>query len=255
MENLTHYPVLIFAAAFILLSAASTAGAVLHGRYPNTTDEQKDDLSLILTATLTLLALIIGFSFSMAINRYDQRKNFEEAEANAIGTELLRVDLLPPDDAATVRKLLGDYLDQRILFYINTNNAERARIDQRTSQLEGELWAAVRGPVAAQQTPVTALALAGMNDVLNSQGYTQAAYWNRIPTAAWCLLAAIALCCAVLLGYQARQSRRLVFVLPLVVSISLMLIADIDAPRHGLIKISPQSLQSLAKSMGRAGPS
>ena len=59
-------------------------------RYPSVSDEQNEDLSVILAATLTLLALIIGFSFSMATNRYDQRKNFEEAEANAIGTELLR---------------------------------------------------------------------------------------------------------------------------------------------------------------------
>ena len=170
MENLTHYPVLVFVVAFALLSLASMAGAWLRRRYPDITDEHKDDLGVILAATLTLLALIIGFSFSMATERYDQRKNFEEAEANAIGTELLRADLLPPGDAARVRKLLGDYLDQRVLFYINKDDAERARIDQRTSQLQGELWAAVRGPVAAQQTPVTALAVAGMNDVLNSQG-------------------------------------------------------------------------------------
>jgi hypothetical protein len=254
MENLTHYPVLVFAVAFSLLLLGSMAGVWLRRRYPDITDEHKDNLSVILSATLTLLALIIGFSFSMATERYDQRKNFEEAEANAIGTELLRADLLPPDDAARVRKLLGDYLDQRIVFYINKDDAERARIDQRTSQLQGELWAAVRGPVAAQQTPVTALAVAGMNDVLNSQGYTQAAYWNRIPTAAWCLLGAIALCCAVLLGYRARSPRRLALVLPLVVSISLLLIADIDAPRHGLIHVSPQNLQSLAQSMGRSGP-
>ena len=254
MENLTHYPVLVFAVAFSLLLLGSMAGVWLRRRYPEITDEHKDNLSVILSAALTLLALIIGFSFSMATERYDQRKNFEEAEANAIGTELLRVDFLPPDDAARVRKLLGDYLDQRIMFYINNDDAERARIDQRTSRLQGELWTAVRGPVAAQQTPVSALALAGMNDVLNSQGYTQAAYWNRIPTAAWCLLASIALCCAVLLGYRARHPKRLALVLPLIVSISLLLIADIDAPRHGLIHVSPQNLQSLARSMGRSGP-
>jgi hypothetical protein len=57
--------------------------------------------------------LIISFSFSMATNRYDQRKNFEEAEANAIGTEISRADHLPPADAANVRK--REYLDQRLL--------------------------------------------------------------------------------------------------------------------------------------------
>ena len=238
---------LVFAVAFVSLSLASMAGAWLRRRYPKVTDDQKDDLSVILAATLTLLALIIGFSFSMATERYNQRKNFEEAEANAIGTQLLRADLLPPADAASVRKLLGDYLDQRIMFYIVKDDAQRAR----TAQLQADLWAAVRGPATAQPTPVAALVLAGMNDVLNSQGYTQAAYWNRIPTAAWCLLAAIALCCSLLLGYRARYPGKLAFVLPLVVSISLLLIADIDAPRHGLIHVSPQNLESLAKSLGR----
>src|SRR6266481_1353444 len=90
MENLTHYPVLVFAAAFVSLSLASELGAWLRRRYSGASDERNEALSVILGASLTLLALIIGFSFSMATNRYDQRKNFEEAEANAIGTELLR---------------------------------------------------------------------------------------------------------------------------------------------------------------------
>jgi hypothetical protein len=251
MENLTHYPVLVFAVAFISLSLASLAGAWLRRRHSSVSEEQKEDLSVILAASLTLLALIIGFSFSMATNRYDQRKNFEEGEANAIGTEFLRADLLPPVDAASVRKLLGDYINQRIIFYTNKDDAQRTRVDERVSQLEADLWAAVRGIAAAQPTPVTALVLAGMNDVINSQGYTQAAYWNRIPIAAWYLMAAIALCCNVLLGYRMQTAGKLALVLPLVVSISLLLIADIDAPRHGLIYVSPQNLESLARSLGR----
>ena len=70
-----------------------------------------------MAATLTLLGLIIGFSFSMAISRYDQRKNYEEAEANAIGTEYVRADLLPAADAERMHGLLRNYLDQRVLFY------------------------------------------------------------------------------------------------------------------------------------------
>ena len=251
MENLTHYPVLVFAVAFVSLSLASATGVWARKRYPKVSDEQQDDLSIILAATLTLLSLIIGFSFSMATNRYDQRKNFEEAEANAIGTEILRADLLSAADAASVRRLLDQYLNQRIQFYTNKDDTQRARIDQRTAQLEAELWAVVRGPAAAQATAVAALALAGMNDVINSQGYTQAAYWNRIPTAAWCLMAAIALCSNVLFGYRSRNAGRLALVLPLVVSIAFLLIADIDAPRHGLIEVRPQNLESLATSLGK----
>jgi hypothetical protein len=101
---------------------------------------------------------------------------------------------------------------------------------------------------------VTALAVAGMNDVLNSQGYTQAAWWNRIPPTAWSLLVAIAICCNVLVGYGlrgAKASVSLLLVLPLVVSISFFLISDIDSPRRGLIHVAPQNLLSLAQSLAR----
>ncbi|MFL5240365.1 MAG: hypothetical protein ACJ8EL_22775, partial [Rhizomicrobium sp.] len=165
MESLTHYPVLVFAVAFVSLSLASVTSARLRRRHSIMTDEQKDDLSLVLAASLTLLALIIGFSFSMATNRYDQRKNFEEAEANAIGTEYLRADFLPPADAARVRALLSDYTKQRILFFINADDAQRSRIDERINQEEADLWAAVRGPAADLPGPVASLVLAGMNDV------------------------------------------------------------------------------------------
>jgi hypothetical protein len=91
-----------------------------------------------------------------------------------------------------------------------------------------------------------------MNDVLNSQGYTQAAWWNRIPPAAWGMMAAIAICCNLLVGFGARQAkaeRTLMLVLPLVVSISFFLIADIDSPRGGIIRVQPQNLVSFAQSL------
>lgn len=122
MENLTHYPLLLSTAVFVALWLASLVGSWMRRRSPKPADEQTEDLSVILGATLTLLALIIGFSVSMASSRYDQRKSLEEAEANAIGTEILRADLLPPADAAKVQALLGGYLDQRILFYINRDD-------------------------------------------------------------------------------------------------------------------------------------
>ena len=92
-----------------------------------------------------------------------------------------------------------------------------------------------------------------MNDVLNSAGYTQAAWWNRIPPAAWVLMALIAICSNVLVGYGARRAeaeRDLMVVLPLVVSISFFLIADIDSPRGGVIRVQPRNLVSLAQSLG-----
>jgi len=151
-----------------------------------------------------------------------------------------------------VRALLSNYLEQRILFYKTRDAQQLRQINTTTAQLQSELWSAVQGPAAAQPTPVVALAIAGMNDVLNSQGYTQAAWWNRIPPAAWGLMGVIAICCNLLVGYGARRAeeeRVLMLVLPLVVSISFFLIADIDSPRSGIIRVQPQNLISLAQSL------
>jgi len=93
----------------------------------------------------------------MAISRYDQRKNFEEAEANAIGTELLRADFLPTADAANVRKLLAEYTRLRIQFFLNKDGNQRKQIDERTIRLQADLWSTVRASSTAQPTPVEAL--------------------------------------------------------------------------------------------------
>ena len=252
MNNLTHYPVLVFALSFLTLWLTGWIGWSLLRRKRALDEELRQDFGFILAGMLTLLALLIGFSFSMAIGRYDLRKTYEEAEANAIGTEYVRADLLPVADGAKVRALLTDYLDQRVLFYSTRDERQIRQINARTAQLQTELWAAVRAPAAAQPTPVVALAVSGMNDVLNAQGYTQAAWWNRIPIAAWILMAAIAICCNLLVGYGARNAKAegfLLRVLPFVVSISFFLIADIDSPRSGVIRLNPENLISLAESL------
>ena len=180
----------------------------------------------------------------MALTRYDQRKNLEEEEVNAIGTAYVRVDLLPAADAAKLRPLLREYLDQRIQFYMEQDEAPLRAINARTAKLQNQIWGAVLAPAAAQPTAITATVIVSLNDVINSQGYTQAAAWG--------LLAAMVLCCNFLIGYGSRGTRsgtKLLVVLPVVVSIALMLIADIDTPRRGLIHVVPQNLLSLAESL------
>lgn len=252
VHNLINFPPLVFAFSIVVLFFAAWIGISLRTRLGSLDDDTRKDFDVVRAATLTLLGLIIAFTFSMAGNRYDQRKIYEEEEANAIGTEFLRVDLLPAADAAKVKSLLINYLDQRILFYKSRRADQLRQIDSLTAQLQTQLWSAVQVPVAAQPTPVTALSVAGMNDVLNSQGYTQASWWNRIPIAAWCLLGAIAFYANLLIGYGARSDRShflLLVALPFIVSVSFFFIADIDSPRGGVIRVSPENLISLSQSL------
>jgi hypothetical protein len=250
---MVNYPILLFPISVLVLWISARIGTWFRKGRPLTGDI-REDFGFIQAATLTLLGLIIGFSFSMAIVRYDQRRNYEEAEANAIGTEYVRAGLLPGSDSAQVRALLEKYLDLRISFYRTRDEGELRKIDADTSQLQTEMWSAIQTPALAHQTPVIALAVGGMNDVLNSQGYTQAAWWNRIPTAAWGLMIGIAICCNLLVGYAARSIEikdNLLLVLPLFVSIAFLLIADIDSPRGALIHVPPQNLASLHRSLPR----
>lgn len=252
MRTILDDPPLVFVISFALMWLAARLGASALRRVRSLHEDAREDFGVIQAATLTLLALIIGFTFSMAVGRYDQRKNYEEEEANAISTEYVRADLLPAADAATVRGLLRTYLDERVLFYTTRDAQELAKVNAETSHLQDALWSAVKNAAAAQPTPVAALAVAGMNEVLNSQGYTQAAWWNRIPGAAWALMTVMAVCANLLVGYGAKSLQagaKLLLIMPLIVSLSFMLVADIDSPRGGVIRVKPQNLQALVDSI------
>ncbi len=241
-------PILVFVLAMLAQGIAAIVGDVLRKRAHAFRQGERHDFNTVQAATLTLLALIIGFSFSMAVSRYDQRKSLEEAEANAIGTEYLRAALLPGDNAAHTRELLRKYIDLRIAFYERSD----PQIDRQTASLQGELWSSVAQTAAVQPTPTIALAAAGMNDVINSQGYTQAAWWNRIPAGAWAMMGLMAVACNLLVGYGERRKGELfLFILPVVVSIAFFLIADLDSPRGGIIQVHPQNLLTAAQDMKR----
>ncbi len=250
MRPLLNYPLITAVVSLLVMWGAAKFGSRLsylrrHG------GKESEEFNLILGATLTLLGLIVGFAFSMAVGRYDQRKGYEEEEANAIGTEYVRVDLLSPADADKLHVMLKRYLDRRIVFFQTRDRNELEQVHQEVVGLQDKMWSTVVSAAQAQPTPITALVVAGMNDVLNRQGYTQAAWWNRIPVAAWALMGTIAICCNFLIGFAVREtgSRRPLFVLPLVLSIAFMLLADLDSPRGGIIRVRPQNLISLADSL------
>jgi hypothetical protein len=250
MRTIVDNPFIVFAVSLVAQWLAAYAGDFLRKRSHAIRKDEREDLNTERTATLTLLALIVGFSFSMAVTRYDQRKDYEEQETNAIGTEYVRADLLPTEDARRVQELLRQYLDQRVAFYSTPDRHRIAQINADTVKTQAALWSAVSSGANSQPTPLRALAVSGMNDVLNSQSYTQAAWLNRIPLAAWSLMGLIAISCNILIGYsERRRAIQLLLVLPVVVSTSFLLIADIDSPRGGIIRVQPPNLLALSQSL------
>lgn len=256
MSTMLDLPLVAATVILIALWVAVVVGNYLQRLRPLATEE-RDDFNIILSATLTLLFLIIGFSFSLAAGRYDMRKQLEEAEANAIGTEYTRADLLPPADAAKVRALLTTYLGERIQYYQTRDARQLAKIEAATSQTQSELWSTARAPAEARPSAMTALVLSGMNDVINSQGYTEAAWLNRIPPAAWILMIFIAISSNVLVGFglsREKRGRMVFLILPVIMSVAFFLIADIDSPRSGIIRVNSVNLLSLSRLLNHNQP-
>jgi hypothetical protein len=250
MTALVDRPGLLFVVSFAAFLFATFLGVIAQRAWRLMRTGEQNELTIVQSAALTLLGLIVGFSFSMAVSRYDQRKNLEEAEANAIGTEFARADLMPESVASGAHGSLKRYLDQRILFYSTSDPGTLKQIRTDTEKLGADLWALARSNALAQPTPVAALVASGMNDVLNSADYTTAAWLNRIPIPAWWLLVMIGVGSNLTIGLGAKRFNSfLLVVLPLTVAISLFLIADIDSPRGGVVEVVPQNLSRLAASL------
>ena len=252
MKAFVDRPELMFLVLLLLLIGAVVFGALVLRRIAPLPVDERDDFNVVQTATLTLLALLIGFSLSMAVNRYDQRKNLEEGEANAIGTEYVRADLADARTRDPMRAALVRYVKLRLAEYRTRDPGELARINRDTASLQSELWTMAAQVAREMPTPIGALVVAGMNDALNSQDYSEAARNNRIPLGAWMLMIVIALCGCAVQGYGARGKIRrglLVVILPVTVALSLALIADIDSPRGGIIHVDPTNLARLLKSL------
>ncbi|SAK79597.1 hypothetical protein AWB79_05062 [Caballeronia hypogeia] len=252
MAAFVDHPAILFLVLFALLLVAVAFGVYVMRRFAPLRDDERDDFNAVQGATFTLLALLIGFSISMAVNRYDQRKNLEEAEANAIGTQFARADLAEPQIRDSMRGALVQYTRLRLAEYQTRDPEARKRLDGEIANLQSKLWQQAAQVAKMQPTPIGSLVVAGMNDVLNSQDYSEAARINHIPVGAWVLMILIAVFGCAVQGYGARGQRRaalLMTILPVTISLSLAFIADIDSPRGGIIRVQPQNLTRLLQSL------
>ena len=242
-------PIPAFLVTFLGLGLAAWLAATRFGRRRAEAVRLGREFEVVQGATLTLLGLIVGFTFSMALDRYEQRKSLESDESAAISTAWLRADLLPAEDTQEVRALLPQYLDSRIA-YFSTRLPSRTQAALASSrQLQVKMWTAVTAHALANPTSLTALAVSGIGDVVTSAGNSEAAWNNRIPGTAWLLMAAMAVFATVLVGIGLDEGHgfsRMLMVLPLVIATAFFLIADVESPRMGIIRVVPDNLVALS---------
>jgi hypothetical protein len=112
MFNLGNYQLLpIFLISIVVILAASEIGRWLGVRASN---RSEGNISTLEAAVLGLLALMIGFTFAMALARFEGRREAILIEANSIGTTALRARLLPAPHNTESLRLLKDYAQVRL---------------------------------------------------------------------------------------------------------------------------------------------
>jgi hypothetical protein len=252
MDKLLDSPLLIFFLLFLLLYIAVEFGyrrTLTAGRID---DDRRHDLIVDTRNQIAvLLSLLLGFTLAMSLPRFDQRKQLVVDEANAIGTVSLRAQLLPEPEDSQVQQLLRDYAQARIEF--GQARIESAKLNdalQRAKEVQNQLW---RTAVAAAQknpTPITALFVQALNETIDLDEKRLAAFENRIPVTIWIMLTVIAVLTCLTVGYGHRQRFAMSMIVPpLMIAIVMALIAELDSPHSGLIRVGQQSMHRLQSSL------
>lgn len=208
-------------------------------------------------AIFGLLGLILAFSFSGALTRFDGRRHLVIEETNDIGTAWLRVDLLPAGAQPAMRDLFRRYLDSRIQVYQKLPDLEAARAElAKSAALQTEIWTLAvsslrdTGPTAAAMLLLPALN--AMFDITTTR--TEASRVHP-PSVIFIMLGALCLACSLFAGYDMASRPRLNLLhslaFAIVLSATVYVIVDLEYPRLGLIRMtdSDQVLADLRGSM------
>jgi len=248
--------------AIVLTTALLAAVEVAYrlGRQSRGADDEarRRQIAAIRGAMLGLLTLLLGFTFSMAVERYSVRRDLVVKEANAIGATWLRAGLLPETRRDEARRLLSDFVDVRL----RTHTLARDPIQlveglRRSAEIESKLWQHAEASAREAPTAVTATFIATLNQLIDTDAERVAAARNQIPAGVWLILTAVAgTSCwtsAYAAGHDGVRSIFTSVLLPLTVILVLLLIFDLTHERQGIIGISQQPLVDL-QTFFRSGP-
>lgn len=221
-------------------------------RLVHSDSDSKSQTSAIQGGVLGLLALILGFTFSMSIQRYDDRSGAEVNEANAIGTAELRTALLPAPFDGQAQAAIDAYIELRVRSanVDLTHPEERKALNRETSVLQQRVWDIGVAAADTDPSPVkTGYYLQAVNEMIDAYGSRIDALQRHVPPAIFYLLFAFFISTGALVGYSSglghRRSRAPALVLNLLICLLVFIIIDLDRPRRGVIKVRQDSMEAL----------
>jgi len=240
--------------ALVLLGIAEV-GYRLGLRLFATKDEaRRSQIGGVQGAILGLLGLLLGFTFSMAVNRYEARRDLVLKEANTVGTTWLRASLLPEAHRAPVKELLRRFVDLRLEYQkVSYDSAKLSEGLRLGGEIERDLWQHAEAVAKEAPTAITATFINTLNQMIDTDAERLDAGRNRIPIAVWILLILVAACGCLTSAYgSGAQGVRSVFTgafLPLLISVVIFLIFDLRSSHQGLVGISQRPMLDLQQTM------
>jgi hypothetical protein len=242
---------------FIAMVVCLEAGYRLARRRIRISGEAHEGLGSIEAAVFAMLGLLLGFAFSQALARFDDRRHMIIDEANAIGTAYLRLDFAPTDDQTRLRQLFRDYLDARIRVYATpTDDAATTASIADAEAIQRRIWTDVVESSKHDSTQNVARVLVPAVNEMIDITTVRTVYLNvGIPRLILALLLIVALCSAMTAGYAMakRGHRSILHVLLYATSIAMTIyvVLDLEQPRRGVIRLTETDriLDSLRKSI------
>jgi hypothetical protein len=244
--------IIIFVIFFALMLAATEIGFRLGRKSEaNTPEKTKSLVSTVEAAILAVLGLLLGFTMSMAVTRFEARKQLVLDEANAIGNSCLRTELLPAPEGTEIASILREYINVRVQYGATGNDP--ARLDSlrtQTARLQDEFWK--RAVAYGQKNPspmAASLLLQSLNQSIDLESARRMALQNHVPENVIYVNGILGMLAALLVGYTfGLNGRRQIFsmcVMCVAVTLVLTLIIDLDQPRSGLVRVSQQPMIDL----------
>jgi hypothetical protein len=201
---------------------------------------------VVQTTAFTLLSLLLAFSFSLALSRYDARRELVTKEANAIGTAVLRADLLEPAARVRERALLEDYLDARMTYLSSSDENARAATETRTAELQQRMWDVAATEVHRDaRSTATPLFVTALNDVFDLSLMQRAAQRAHVPDLIAYILIVLVLIAGTLFGTTWKTWRStLLAAIALAVMFGAVFgaVIDLDQPQAGTIRVDLSAL-------------
>lgn len=257
-----NMPVLLIGIILLVtLALAGLLGAWARRRQERKSSDSEDEMDggmegYVVSASLALLGLLLGFTFSLAVDRFETRRALVLQEANAIGTAYLRSQALEEPHRSRMSKVLFDYTNNRIALAIATPAAQ-PRLLAVNDRMLTDLWsAALAATDTIQGSPFVVSFLSPVNEVIDLDASRKAARRVRVPSEVFLVLWMYIAVTAGILGYARTRARgrRMAGVLSVLVTMAFMLILDIDRPQDGGITEGQGPMLQLRDTLSKQPP-